>query len=48
MRQQQERISTVIIDSAKGKGDGPDLSWFYKSKVVTLPVLPEQELKAAA
>lgn len=48
LRKQQERISNVIIDSAKGKGDGADLSWLHKGKVATLPVLPEQELKAAA
>lgn len=48
LRKQQERISKVIIDSAKGKGNGPDLCWLSKGKVATLPVLPEQELKAAA
>lgn len=48
LRKQQERISKVIIDSAKGNADGPDLSWLHKSKVATLAVLPEQELKAAA
>lgn len=48
LRKQQERISTVIIDSAKGKVDGPDLSWVHKCRVATLRVQPEQELKVAA
>ena len=48
LRKQQERISKVIIDSAKGKTDGPDLSWLHKGKVATLRVRPEEELKAAA
>lgn len=48
LRKQQDRISKVIIDSSKGKADGPDLSWLHKGKVATLPVLPEQALKAAA
>lgn len=48
LRKQQERISKVIVDSAKGKADGPDLSWLHKGKVAILRVPPEQELKAAA
>lgn len=48
LRKQQERISKVIIESAKGKADGPDLSWLHRGKVATFAVLPEQELKAAA
>jgi integrase len=48
LRKQRGRISKVIIDSAKGKVDGPDLSWLHKGKVPTLRVLPEEELKVAA
>jgi hypothetical protein len=48
LRKQQERISNVIIDSAKGKADGPDVGWLHQAKVAPLPVPPEQELKAAA
>lgn len=48
LRKQQECISKVIIDSAKGKADGADLNWLHKAKVTTLPVLPEEEWKTAA
>ncbi len=48
LRNQQERISKVIIDSAKGKDEGPDLGWLHKAKVATLPVLPGKEMKKAA
>lgn len=48
LRKQQERITKVIIDSAKGKAEGPNLSWLHVAKVATLPVLPEGELRAAA
>ncbi|MFH1794436.1 MAG: integrase [Pseudomonadota bacterium] len=48
LRKQQERISKVIMDSARGKADGPNLSWFHEAKVATLPVMPEGELRAAA
>jgi integrase len=48
LRKQQERISKVIVDSAKGKAEGPDLGWLHQAKVAALPVLPEEVLKAAA
>ncbi len=48
LRKQQERISKVIIDSAKNKAKGPDLGWLYRAKVTALPVLPHEEMKAAA
>ncbi|WP_454918790.1 integrase arm-type DNA-binding domain-containing protein [Xanthobacter sediminis] len=48
LRKQQERISKVIIDSAKGKAEGPDLAWLQQAKVDVLPVLPDEDLKAAA
>lgn len=48
LRKQQERISKVIVDSAKGKADGPDLCWLHQAKVAALRVLPEVELKKAA
>lgn len=48
LRKQQERISKVIIDSAKGKVGGADLGWFYQAKVTAVPVLPHEEMKAAA
>lgn len=48
LRNQQERISKVIIHSAKGKDEGSDLGWLQKAKVAALPVLPEEELKKAA
>lgn len=48
LRRQQERITKVIIDSARGKVEGPNLSWLHEAKVATLPVMPEGELRAAA
>jgi integrase len=48
LRKQQERISKVIMDSARGKAEGPDLGWLHQAKVAALPVLPEEEMKAAA
>lgn len=48
LRKQQERISKVIVDSAKGKAEGPDLSWLHQAKVASLPVLPEKAMQAAA
>jgi hypothetical protein len=48
LRNQQERISKVIMDGAKGKAEGLDLIWLHQAKVATLPVLPEGELRAAA
>ncbi|WP_244437356.1 hypothetical protein [Aliihoeflea sp. 2WW] len=48
LRKQQERISKVIIDSANGRDEGPDLGWLHNAKVAALLVLPEEELKEAA
>ncbi|MFS8041285.1 hypothetical protein [Xanthobacter sp. AM33] len=48
LRKRQERISKVIIDSARGKAEGADLAWLYHAKVDILPVLPEEGLHAAA
>lgn len=48
LRKQQERISKVIIDSAKSKAGGPDLDWLHEAKIATLPVLPDGEMKVAA
>ncbi|MFG1345546.1 integrase [Xanthobacter autotrophicus DSM 431] len=48
LRKQQERISKVIIDGAKGKTDGRALAWLQQAKVDVLPVLPEDGLKTAA
>ena len=48
LRKQQERISKVIIDSAKGKAEGPDLGWLHQARGAALPVLPEEDLKVAA
>jgi integrase len=48
LRKQQERISKVIIDSAKGKTDESDLAWLYQAKVKILQVQPEMALKVAA
>jgi hypothetical protein len=48
LRKQQERISKVIVDSAKGKTDALDLTWLYQAKVKSLQVQPEMALKAAA
>lgn len=48
LRKQQERISKVIIDSAKGKTENADMDWLHRAKVETLPILPEEALKAAA
>lgn len=48
LRKQQERISKIIVDSAKSKAEGPDLGWLHQVKVPPLPVLPEEELQAAA
>lgn len=48
LRKQQERISKVIIESARGKAEGVNLAWLYHAKVDILPVLPEEGLQAAA
>lgn len=48
LRKQQERISKIIVDSVRGKVEEPGLSWLYQAKVVTLTVLPEEDLKNAA
>lgn len=48
LRKQQEHISKIIDDSAKGKAEGPDLGWLHQAKVAALPVLPDEELKAVA
>lgn len=48
LRKQQERISKVIVDSAKGKAEEVDLSWIHQAKVTALPVLPHEEMKATA
>lgn len=50
LRKQQERISKVVVDSARGNVDVPYLGclgWLHQAKVFALPVLPEEELKAA-
>lgn len=48
LREQQERISKVIVEGAKGKTDGRALAWLQQAKVDVLPVLPEDSLKTAA
>jgi hypothetical protein len=48
LRKQQERISKVIIDSAKSKIEGPDLAWLHRAKLELLQALPEKALQAAA
>lgn len=48
LRKQQERISKVIIDSARGKAEEPGLAWLHRAKVDVLPVLPEESLRTAA